>query len=75
MRPGSYASYSITIEGGRPDAEPTLNLPPEVELAASNASFHQQNLIINGVQRLTFVFGWQVTSSTEGGKSPHIVSA
>lgn len=66
IRPGSYATFTITIEGGRPDAVSPLKLPDGVQLASSAPSFGQQTTINNGNVRQSATLTWQITSSTAG---------
>lgn len=66
IRPGSYTTLSITIEGGQPDSLSALSLPGGVEQASSSPSFSNQASIINGNTQITFVIAWQLTCSVPG---------
>ncbi len=70
IRPGGFANYSITIDGGQPDDVSDLKLPQGVELANPTPSFSNQITIINGVTKSSGVLSWQITS-TEAGE--HII--
>jgi hypothetical protein len=70
IRPGGFANYSITIDGGQPDDVSDLKLPAGVELANPTPSFSNQITIINGVTKSSGVLSWQITSN-EGGE--HII--
>lgn len=66
IRPGSYTTLSITIEGGQPDSLSALSLPEGVELASSSPSFSNQTNIINGTIQRSAVITWQLISNTPG---------
>jgi hypothetical protein len=66
IRPGSSAAYTITIENGKPDETPGLNLPDGVSLASDGTSYQQRTSIINGAITRTTSIGWQITSDKTG---------
>ncbi|CAN5912585.1 hypothetical protein BH11VER1_BH11VER1_18630 [soil metagenome] len=66
IRPGSYTTLSITIEGGQPDSLSALSLPAGVELASASPSFSNQTNIINGNIQRSAVITWQLMSSLPG---------
>lgn len=66
IRPGSYTTLSISIEGGQPDSLSALSLPAEVELASASPSFSNQTNIINGNIKRSAIITWQLMSSKPG---------
>ncbi len=66
IRPGSYTTLSITIEGGQPDSLSALSLPAGVELASASPSFSNQTNIINGNIQRSAIITWQLTASAPG---------
>ncbi|MFZ4764184.1 MAG: BatD family protein [Roseimicrobium sp.] len=66
IRPGGFATYTITIEGGQPDSAPELALGDGVEMASPSPGLGQQTTIINGVVRQMTTLSWQITASNAG---------
>ncbi len=66
IRPGSYTTLSISIEGGQPDSLSTILLPAGVELASASPSFSNQTNIINGNIKRSAIITWQLMSNTPG---------
>jgi len=71
IRPGGFANFTVTIEGGQPDAATELKLPKAVTVANPSASFGNQTSIINGVITQSAMMSWQISSSEVG---EHIIS-
>lgn len=66
IRPGGFATFTITIEGGQPEAATELQLPKSVTVANPSASYGNQTNIINGVVTQSAMLAWQITSSEIG---------
>ncbi|MCE9520358.1 MAG: BatD family protein [Verrucomicrobia bacterium] len=66
IKPGSSTTYTITLEGGQPDAAPQLQLPPGLEPASNAPSYSYQTSIINGVMKNSSVFTWIIIARQTG---------
>lgn len=66
VRPGGFASYSITIEDGALNAVPTLKLPEGLQLANPEPGVGQQTTITNGVVRQSATLTWQISCGEAG---------
>ena len=66
IRPGSFATFTITVTGGNPDSVSDLQLPDGVELVSPSPGFGQQITSINGVTTRSLTLTWQITSETPG---------
>ena len=66
IRPGGFASFTVTIEGGQPDAATELKLPKGITVANPSASYGNQTNIINGVVIQSAMMAWQISASEVG---------